>query len=74
MEVVYSGELPQKPAFSLKGKNFSQLLEWLFDEDPQSDGDFHGLENTQEIVERYSGNLSLSGTSGEVILHMSLKF
>lgn len=74
MEVVYSGELPQKPAFSLKGKNFSQLLEWLFDEDPQSDGDFHGLENTQELVERYSGNLSLSGTSGEVILHMSLKF
>ena len=36
--------------------------------------DFHGLENARDIVERYSGNLSLSGAPGEVILRMSLRF
>ena len=32
------------------------------------------LENARDIVERYSGSLSLSGAPGEVILRMSLRF
>ena len=70
---VYSGQLPQKETFSLKGKTLSQVLGWLFDENTGED-DFHGLENARDIVERYSGNLSLSGAPGEVILRMSLRF
>lgn len=73
MEAVYSGQLPQKETFSLKGKTLSQVLGWLFDENTGED-DFHGLENARDIVERYSGNLSLSGAQGEVILRMSLRF
>lgn len=73
MEAVYSGQLPQKETFSLKGKTLSQVLGWLFDENTGED-DFHGLENARDIVERYSGNLSLSGAPGEVILRMSLRF
>ena len=71
---MYSGELPQQKGFSWKGKNLTQLLEWLFDEDAQNQDQLHGLENAQEIVGRYSGKLSVSGAPGEVILHMSLKF
>jgi hypothetical protein len=74
LEAVYSGELPQQKGFSWKGKNLTQLLEWLFDEDAQNQDQLHGLENAQEIVGRYSGKLSVSGAPGEVILHMSLKF
>ena len=74
LEAVYSGELPQKPGFSWKGQTFSQLLAWLFDEDFQGEDDLHGLENARDIVERYSGKLSLSGAPGEVILHMGLRF
>lgn len=73
MEAVYSGQLPQKETFSLKGKTLSQVLGWLFDENTGED-DFHGLENARDIVERYSGSLSLSGAPGEVILRMSLRF
>ena len=74
LEAVYSGELPQQPVFSWKGKNLSEILEWLFDEEPASQEDFHGLESAQEIVERYSGKLSLSGAGEDIILHMSLHF
>lgn len=49
------------------------MLGWLFDENTGED-DFHGLENARDIVERYSGSLSLSGAPGEVILRMSLRF
>ena len=54
-------------------QTLSQVLGWLFDENTGED-DFHGLENARDIVERYSGNLSLSGAPGEVILRMSLRF
>lgn len=74
LEAVYSGNLPEKQPFTWKGKSFSQLLEWLFEEDSQEEDDFHGLETAREIVERYSGKLSLSGAPGDVILHMSLRF
>ena len=74
LETVYSGELPPQKGFSWKGKTFTQLLEWLFDEEPHSPEELRGLENAQEIVSRYSGQLSVSGAPGEVILHMSLKF
>ena len=50
MEAVYSGQLPQKEPFSLKGKTLSQVLGWLFDENTGED-DFHGLENARDIVE-----------------------
>ncbi|MFQ6829939.1 MAG: hypothetical protein ACLRSY_09745, partial [Acutalibacter sp.] len=66
-------ENAQKETFSLKGKTLSQVLGWLFDENTGED-DFHGLENARDIVERYSGSLSLSGAPGEVILRMSLRF
>ena len=49
------------------------MLDWLFEEE-RPEGDFHGLENTQEIVERHSGKLSLSGTEGETLLQLSLRF
>jgi hypothetical protein len=32
------------------------------------------LDNTREIVERYSGKLSLSSAGDELILHLSLRF
>lgn len=74
LEAVYSGELPPRPVFSWKGKNVSQILEWLFDEETEEQDQLHGLEHTQEIVGRYSGKLSVSGTEGDVILHVALKF
>ena len=46
---------PTSPRFSLKGKSLSQVLQWLFDDAPRQDDQFRGLENTAQIVERYSG-------------------
>ena len=74
-EVLYSADPPaDKPRFSLKGKSLSQVLQWLFDDAPRQDDQFRGLENTAQIVERYSGNLSVSGAPGETILQAAVRF
>lgn len=74
LEAVYSGKLPENPRFSWKGQSLSTILSWLFEEDFQPDDGLDGLDNTREIVERYSGKLSLSSTGDELILHLSLHF
>ena len=74
LEMVYSGELPEEGRFSPKGKNFSQLLQWLFEERPPEGGNLQGLESTLEILSRYSGSLSVSSAPGEVLLRTVLRF
>lgn len=73
-ETVYSGELPQPEKIDWSKKKVSDLLSWLFDDSPQEPGDLRGLENTEEIISRYSGKLSVSGTPGEVIIQAALRF
>lgn len=74
VEAVYSADPPQAQGFSWRGKNLSQLLEWLFDDAPPAEDTLRGLQNTREIVRRYSGRLSVSGAPGETILQLSLRF
>lgn len=73
-EAVYSAEPTQEERFTLKGKSWNQLLSWLFRQDDPEEGGLKGLENTEDILERYSGSLSRSGTPGEVILTADLRF
>ncbi len=72
-EAVYSGSLPKKERLSTKGKTLSQVWETLFEEQEQPD-DLHGLELTRELINRFSGSLSLSGTKREIILQAQLRF
>ena len=73
--MLYSADPPaDKPRFSLKGKSLSQVLQWLFDDAPPPGRPVPGLENTAQIVERYSGNLSVSGAPGETILQAAVRF
>ena len=74
MEAVYSADLPEQEKFSWRGKSFSQLMEWLFEDSPEREETLQGLDNTREIVERYSGQLSVSGAAGETILRLALRF
>lgn len=74
MEAVYSADLPEQEKFSWRGKSFSQLMEWLFEDSPEREKTLQGLDNTREIVERYSGQLSVSGAAGETILRLALRF
>lgn len=74
MEAVYSADLPEQEKFSWRGKSFSQLMEWLFEDSPEREETLQGLDNTREIVERYSGKLSVSGAAGETILRLALRF
>lgn len=74
LEAVYSGKLPENPGFSWKGQSLSSILSWLFEEDFQPDDGLDGLDCTRDIVERYSGKLSLSGAGEELILRLSLHF
>lgn len=72
-EAVYSSLPKEREPFSLKGKKFSDVLFWLL-EDPSEEDDLHGLENTREILGRYSGKLTVSNASTETILQASLRF
>lgn len=82
LEAVYSAWLPEPEKFTLKGKKASDVLRWLFDENPNQESILRGLENTEEIVGRYSGKLTVSaaGSEGpgsgpaEVILQANLRF
>lgn len=49
-------------------------MEWLFEDSPEREETLQGLDNTREIVERYSGQLSVSGAAGETILRLALRF
>ncbi len=78
IEAVYSGLLPEREKFSfamLKGKKAADLFRWLFDDSAEQDGDLRGLENTQEVIRRYSGQLSISAAGQEeIILQAVLRF
>ncbi len=74
LEAVYSGSLPAPEKFTLRGKKLADVLRWLFEESPQPENELRGLESTEEIIDRYSGKLTVSGTPGEVILQASLRF
>lgn len=74
LEVVYTGELPQKPVFSPQGKNLRDLLDWLFDDPLPQDTELRGLDNSAEIVLAHSGSLTVSGTEDGVILRATLLF
>ncbi len=79
-EAVYSAKLPEPEKFSLKGKKAADVVRWLFDDSPQEENDLRGLENTQDIISRCSGKLTVSAagqdgdSSEEVILQASLRF
>lgn len=77
LEAVYTGGLPEKPGSvwkELKGKKISDLVKWLFDDQPQDGSNLAGLENTAETVLLHSGRLTVSGTAEETILQAELRF
>lgn len=75
LETVYSAVLPEKERFSMKGKKLSDLFTYAFDDNSGPDPILHGLENTEEIIERYSGRLTVSAAGeNEVILQAVLNF
>ena len=77
LEAVYVADPPDKPAFTLrdlKRWKLSDLLSWLFDDHPEEEKDFSGLENTAETVMLHSGRLSVSSTGEETILLAEMRF
>lgn len=75
LEAVYSGHLPESEKFSFRGKKAADIFQWLFDDISEQDVNLQGLENTQEIIGRYSGQLSVSRSGqDEVILQANLRF
>ena len=74
LEAVYSGSLPEKNTFSPKGKQFRDLLAWLFDDSFQEESELRGLDNSKEIALAHSGSVSVAGTGGEVILRVKLRY
>ncbi len=74
LETVYTGELPEKEKFSFKGKQFTDLLAWLFDDSSQQEDELRGLENTAEIVLAHSGSLTVSGAPGEIVIRAMLRY
>lgn len=74
-EAVYSARLPEREKFTLRGKKVRDVAQWLFDDVPEPDANLKGLENTREIIGRFSGQLSISAAAREeVILQASLQF
>ncbi len=77
LEAVYVADPPEKPPFALaelKGKKFSDLVHWLFDDQPEEKTDLAGLENTAETVMLHSGRLTVSNTPEETILLAEMRF
>lgn len=74
LEVVYSSLLPEPEKFTLRGKKAADIAQWLFEDASQDAGSLQGLESTEEIIGRYSGKLTLSGASNEIILQVYLHF
>ncbi|NBK77962.1 hypothetical protein D5272_05030 [bacterium D16-76] len=78
LEAVYAANPPPPPpSFTLSGlsgQKLSGVLHWLFEDRPEEEGDFSGLENTAETVMLHSGRLSLSNTPEEAILLAEMRF
>lgn len=74
LEVVYSGSLPEKNKFSPKGKQFSDLVAWLFEDSPQEEDELKGLDNSKEIALAHSGSVTVAGAPDEVILRTKLRY
>ncbi len=74
LEVVYTGELPQKEKLSIKGKSFRQLLDWLFDDLEPEENELRGLGNSTEIALAHSGSLTVSEIEDGVIIRVALRF
>ncbi len=74
LEVVYTGELPQKEKLSIKGKSFRQLLDWLFDDLEPEENELRGLGNSTEIALAHSGSLTVSEIEDGVIIRAALRF
>lgn len=73
-EALYSAKLPEPEKFTWKGKKAADIARWLFDDSPAEEAELKGLENTQDMIGRYSGKLSISAAGqDEVILQVSLK-
>jgi len=66
-ELLYSSPLEKKKKSALKEKNFSAIFNYLF-LDSSSQEDSSNLENTEEIILRYSGNMSISGSGTDTII------
>lgn len=74
LEVVYSGELPKREKFSIKGKQLRELMDWLFDDPAPEQAELRGLDNSAEIVLAHSGSLTVSETEDGVIIRAALRF
>lgn len=75
LETVYSAVLPEEEKFSFNGKKLGEIFTYAFDDKNGPDPLLHGLENTEEIIERYSGRLTVSAAGDdEVILQAVLNF
>ena len=57
---------------SIKSISFSNLFQDLFREVKRSPNDLSGLDQTREIIRRYSGSLNLSNTQDSMMLHIAI--
>lgn len=74
LEAVYSRKTEEpKEKFSWKGKSLSELFAYLFDDASEQEDEF-SLENTEEIVGRYSGGIHISQAHDETILQVSIRY
>lgn len=74
LEVVYTGALPQREKFTPRGKQFQDLLTWLFDDPAPEKTELRGLDNSADIVLAHSGSLTVSEAEDGVILCATLRF
>lgn len=74
LEVVFTGRLPKREKFSIKGKQLKDLRDWLFDDPVPEETELKGLDNSAEIVLSHSGSLTVSETEDGVIIRTALRF
>lgn len=74
LEVVFTGKLPKRERFSIKGKRFRELLSWLFDDPAPEEAELRGLDNSAGIVLAHSGSLTVSETEDGVIIRAALRY
>lgn len=72
-ETIYTATIPAPEKFTLKGKKLSDVLAWLFDDSPEEDPASH-LESTAEIINLYSGKVTISTTAQETILRVVIQY
>ena len=65
-ESIYTALLPEEEKWTPKGKSMAEILSYLFDE--HTDSLPRALANTEDIVERYSGSLNISGADESTII------